>query len=72
MNKKIQNLKIKINRFLDTTEYGILKLSGEHLSVADCNTILIYLEAIENNTLHKLIKPIGSIANILKKNGIIE
>ena len=59
-------LKLKINNFLDKTENGMLKLEGVNLSVADCDSLLLYIEAKEQNNLSRYMKPLGGIAKVLK------
>ncbi|MGL5716402.1 MAG: hypothetical protein ACRCXX_13800 [Cetobacterium sp.] len=68
MNTKI--LRKKLNNFLDTTECGLLSLSGTKLSVADCETLILYCDAIDNGTTYQLMKPLGSTAKVLEAHNL--
>ncbi|MGL4452239.1 MAG: hypothetical protein ACRCTZ_13735 [Sarcina sp.] len=65
-----KKLKEKLNKFLDTTECGMLKLSGTKLSVADCETLILYCDAIDKGTTDMLMKPLGDTAKVLEDHGL--
>lgn len=65
-----KKLKKKINDFLNTTECGILKISGENLPVASCEEVLLYCDAIDKGTTDMLMKPMGEIAKVLEDHGL--
>ena len=72
MEKKLLNLKAKIQGIINTSEYRSKKLNGVLCSRADLEITELYIDTyIKQGSFNSLMKPCGATKELLDKLGII-